>query len=288
MRCRAVSPACSGASTLEMMPGGAGGTGVGGLMGRLMAGLTRIIGGMGPIGRQIASNIGLYQLGLVGFRQVLMMSLRAVIAGISGVALGVGAILAVGGYLWYKIYRTNKDSAEENARVNRALSQRSQSLEQSRRERAYLSMRYGGTDAAMFQTKLLMQDTAIRMRQMEGRSVEEINAELRKIGGQAVEDMTRAAYTQTIMGQKFSQGEFDPKEWNKRMVAVMQTIAADMKKTEGNTKDAVKQDKTQADEANRNTDEQNTLWKLIQRRFSGFPPADPMAGSWGNWPAMRK
>jgi len=30
------------------------------------------------------------------------------------------------------------------------------------------------------------------------------------------------------------------------------------------------------------------MWLKIQRAFSGFPPADPMAGSWGNWPAMRK
>ena len=270
------------------VPGGAGGTGIGGMLSRLMTGLTRIIGGMGPIGRQIASNIGLYRLGLSGFRQVLMMSLRAVIAGISGITLGVGSVLAVGGYLWYKIWRTNKDSAEESARVNRMLSQRSQTLEQARRDRAYTEMRYGGTEAALRSTERLMRDAALRMRQIEGKSYEEISAELSKMGTQAIEDLTKAAYTETIMGQRFNVGQFDSKAWILRMVKVVETISEDIRKTEANTKTGIKQDKEQAADADRMTDEQNTLWKLIQGRFQNFPPPNPNAGSWGNWPAMQK
>ena len=268
--------------TLPLGGGGGaagGGGGAGGWVSRsfswLMTPFKSAWGVVAAIGLKISSFFTSYSVGFLTFRQTLMMSLRAVIAGISFVTLGVAAVAAVVAYFGYKRWRTNKDSADDNARVNRALSQRSQKLEQSQRERAYLSMRYGSTEEALATTSRMMRDTAQRMTQIEGKSIEEANAELARMQTQAVEDLTMAYATRTRMSQDYSAGKFDPKAWNVLMARVMEQIAEDMRKTQINTRNSVSATKEQQGEAVRNADDQNTLWKLISQGRLTVPGTYP-------------
>lgn len=273
------------------VPGGAAGRGIGWLSTAIMALDSKLAyagGYLNVLGRTLQSFWMLFRTGAIGFWSMVGQGIRFLATLLVPVSVGVTAIaagFAYIGYLLYRIHQVNKRSAEETERVNRALSQRSQTLEQSRREQMYLRMRYGDSEGAMKNLQLWMQESALRMRQMEGKTPEQIKEGLDAILAQGREDLNRAVYTRTIMSPEFNEGKADLTKYDKEMRDAMDRAAKAAEKTQKNTEEGVKQDKASAQHMEEAYD---SYWLRIQRFFSSFPPADPMAGSWGNWPAARK
>ena len=175
-------------------------------------------------GRKIAAYFALARAGVIGSGSATAMAFKAIGALFSptviliGILAGIGVIVAT--LFW--IRRTLKDSTDEAARVNRALSQRTQSLEQSYLQKLYVAQRAGNSDEAAKQLALMMQMVAVDMRNQR-KTPAEINARMEELLATGEEEMRRGRYTTMFTSKEMNEGNPD-------LAAYDKTAADDRKK----------------------------------------------------------
>jgi len=246
---------------------------------------TKAWGGIAEIGRQISSFVGIYKMGFTSFGQTLVSISRIVVSGFAGLTAGVAIVGAVVGYRLYQLWRINKDSADETARVNRLLATRSQSLEQKRLDLAYMNMRSGNAENAVKQIQLAASTAGTDALNL-GKSPEEVRQAIEDAYSKGRDLLTRAKYTEAVMSQKFGEGKADLTQWDAEMLDAMDRTAIAAEATRKNAERDIQAAKEAAMEDEKARD--NAWLRFKQEVIVNRPKNPDAAANWGSWPITLK